>query len=64
MNQLESIRVQHGYSQEYIARNLEISLNTVRNWETGKTEPTFGKLKQLAELYGMSTAEFIKKMEE
>lgn len=64
MNQLESIRVQHGYSQEYIARNLEISLNTVRNWETGKTEPTLSKVKQLAELYGMTTAEFIEKMEE
>lgn len=64
MNQLEAIRVQHGYSQEYIARNLEISLNTVRNWETGKTEPTLSKVKQLAELYGMTTAEFIEKMEE
>lgn len=64
MNQLESIRVQHGYSQEYVARNLEISLNTVRNWETGKTEPTLSKLKQLAELYDMTTPDFIKKMEE
>lgn len=64
MNQLESIRVQHGYSQEYVARRLEISLNTVRNWETGKTEPTLSKLKQLAELYDMTTPDFIKKMEE
>lgn len=64
MNQLESIRVQHGYSQEQVARRLEISLNTVRNWETGKTEPTLSKLKQLAELYGMTTPDFIKKMEE
>lgn len=64
MNQLESIRVRHGYSQEQVARRLEISLNTVRNWETGKTEPTLSKLKQLAELYGMTTPDFIKKMEE
>lgn len=64
MNQLESIRVQHGYTREYIAYKLEISLYTVKNWETGKTEPTFGKLKQLAELYGMTTPDFIKKMEE
>lgn len=64
MNQLEAIRVQHGYSQEQVARRLEISLNTVRNWETGKTEPTLSKLKQLAELYDMTTPDFIKKMEE
>lgn len=64
MNQLESIRVQYGYSQEQVARRLEISLNTVRNWETGKTEPTLSKLKQLAELYDMTTPDFIKKMEE
>lgn len=61
---LEAIRVQHGYSQEQVARRLEISLNTVRNWETGKTEPTLSKLKQLAELYDMTTPDFIKKMEE
>lgn len=64
MNQLEAIRLQHGYSQEQVARRLEISLNTVRNWETGKTEPTLIKLKQLAELYGMTTPDFIKKIEE
>lgn len=64
MNQFESIRVQYGYSQEQVARRLEISLNTVRNWETGKTEPTLSKLKQLAELYDMTTPDFIKKMEE
>lgn len=64
MNPLEAIRVQHGYTREYIAYKLEISLYTVKNWETGKTEPTLSKLKQLAELYDMTTPDFIKKMEE
>lgn len=64
MNKFEAIRAVHGFSQEYVARRLEISLNTVRNWETGKTEPTLSKLKQLAELYDMTTPDFIKKMEE
>jgi len=38
--QLKFIRKKRGWSQEELARNLGVSLNTVQRWEMGKNRPS------------------------
>lgn len=54
--QLKQLRKRKGWSQEELARNLGVSLNTVQRWEMGKNKPSNlaiekiqGLLKEVAE---------------
>ena len=38
-NRLKEIRTQQGYSQSFIAKQLEISRVAYHHWENGKTIP-------------------------
>lgn len=51
---LEELRKEAGYSQELIARRLEVSHVTVSNWERGLTEPKLSDLKKIAKLFNVS----------
>lgn len=44
-----------GYSQETLAQALGISRQAISKWETGESEPEIGKLKLLAEVFGVTT---------
>jgi transcriptional regulator with XRE-family HTH domain len=49
--QLKNLRKTKGWSQEDLARNLGVSLNTVQRWEMGKNKPSrlaVEKIKELA----------------
>jgi transcriptional regulator with XRE-family HTH domain len=37
---LKQIRKKRGWSQEDLARNLGVSLNTVQRWEMGRNKPS------------------------
>lgn len=37
---LKHYRLTIGWSQEHLARELGVSLNTVQRWESGKTKPS------------------------
>lgn len=50
----EELRKAAGYSQEVIARCLEVSRGTVDNWEKGLTEPKLSDLKKIAKLFDVS----------
>lgn len=52
---LETLRVRDGLSREAVARRINISAMTVRNWERGDTEPTASQIKALANLFKVST---------
>jgi transcriptional regulator with XRE-family HTH domain len=39
-DQLKHLRKSKGWSQEALARNLGVSLNTVQRWEMGKNKPS------------------------
>ena len=39
-DQLKHLRKNNGWSQEDLARNLGVSLNTVQRWEMGKNKPS------------------------
>lgn len=51
---LKAARVNAGYSQAQVANILDISLSTVKNWESGKTFPKQPMIERLCELYGVA----------
>lgn len=49
---IRQCRVRKGWTQEQMARNIGVSLNTVQRWESGKTLPSplaMEKLQRLLE---------------
>ena len=48
-------RKQKGYSQEQLARKLDIKQASVSNWESGKTQPDMKYLVELARIFGVTT---------
>lgn len=50
---LEAARVNAGYTQTKAAELLNISRDTLRSWEKGITSPTWKKLNEIEELYGI-----------
>ena len=49
---LQAARNNCGLSQESVAQTLQVSTQTVRNWEAGRTEPSALHKDQLDSLYG------------
>ena len=39
-DKIRQYRVLKGWTQEQLARNIGVSLNTVQRWESGKTHPS------------------------
>lgn len=52
--QLLTLRTSRKWSQEYVAREVKVSRQTVINWETGKSIPTADKAVRLAKLFGVT----------
>lgn len=52
---LETLRVRDGLSREDVARRLNVSAMTIRNWESGATEPNASQIKALADMFDVST---------
>jgi transcriptional regulator with XRE-family HTH domain len=51
---LKAARVNAGYSQNEVAKKLNISNKTISSWESGETFPSAKKIVALCELYGIS----------
>lgn len=51
---LRALRVQHGLTQDGLARQVHVTRQAVSRWETGETEPNTESLKLLSHLYGVS----------
>lgn len=56
---LKAARVNAGLTQEYVARHIKKSKNTIVNYENGKSVPDIETGKTLASLYGMSVDDII-----
>ena len=50
-DRLKEQRLLRGYSQEYIAKYMQVSQVTVSNWERGIKEPNFQVLIDLCNLF-------------
>ena len=56
---LRSARRDAGLTQEAVAEIVNVSTQTVRNWEAGRTEPSEDNKVKLAETYGVSRDSFL-----
>ena len=57
--QLLTLRTKAGWSQEFVARQMEVSRQTVMNWEDGKSVPTADKAVKLARMFGVTVEELM-----
>lgn len=48
---LAAARVNAGYTQETVAKALNVGKQTIVSWEKGKTEPKVSQIRQLSQLY-------------
>lgn len=58
--QLLTLRTAAGWSQEFVARQLEVSRQTVIDWERGKYIPNALKAIKLAKMFGVTVEELMK----
>lgn len=58
-DRLANCRKEKGLTQEYVAQEMEVTRQTVSNWETGHVAPSLDKLHALALLYQTSLYDLI-----
>ena len=56
---LQNARRQAGLTQRVVADELEVTPQTIRNWEAGRNEPPHRLRRQLADLYGATVPEIM-----
>jgi len=50
---LAAARVNAGLTQDDVANSLGTSVQTILNWEKGRSEPTISQARALSKLYGV-----------
>ncbi|MBM6686854.1 helix-turn-helix domain-containing protein [Faecalicatena contorta] len=50
---LAAARVNAGMTQEYVAKVMHVSKQTIVNWEKGYSEPTISQSRELSKIYHM-----------
>lgn len=58
--QLLALRTKEKWSQEFVARHMEVSRATIVNWERGNTEPSASEAIKLADLFGVTVKQLMK----
>lgn len=58
-NKLLNLRKSKGLSQEAVAEQLEVTRQTVSNWETNQTSPDLEQAKKISKLFQVSIDELI-----
>ncbi len=57
---LKSARIQKGYTQEAVAEKIQVSRQTISNWENEKSYPDIMNVVNLSNLYEISLDELLK----
>ena len=57
---LKKARVQSGYTQEEVAEQLQVTRQTISNWENAKSYPDIISVISLSEVYQISLDELLK----
>ncbi|MGO4940518.1 helix-turn-helix transcriptional regulator [Fundicoccus sp. Sow4_D5] len=55
------LRKEFAYSQEELAEKLEVSRQTISNWENGTAQPALDKAVELSNLFDVSLDEMVGK---
>lgn len=58
MIRLKELRLEYGYSQKYVAEQLNISRQAISKWENGRSYPDIDNLRLLSALYDVSLDSF------
>lgn len=58
-DKIRKIRLEKGFSQDYVASKLEMLQNNFSRWERNGDKLTIEKIKQVASIFGMDFYEFI-----
>lgn len=58
-NQIKKFRLSHGWTQAQLADKLNVSPQTVSNWETGLKAPRMGAIQKMASLFNVNESEII-----
>ena len=58
-NRLVEFRKKFGYSQEELGNRLNVSRQSISNWESGEVTPSIDYLKELAKIYGVSLDDLV-----
>lgn len=56
---LKAARINKQLQQKDAARALGVSVDTLSNWENGKTFPSVPQIKKIEEIYGVSYSDII-----
>ena len=56
---LKAARVNKGYTQREAAVLIEVTEDTISNWERGKSFPNVPQLKKIEEVYGVTYNDLI-----
>lgn len=59
MKNLEALRIRERMSREELAKKLDVSYMTIRNWERGNTEPGASQLIRLAAIFAVSVDQLL-----
>lgn len=62
-NYLYKLRKDNGLTQRYVAHQLKVTDKAVSKWETGRSKPSFSKLKLLSTLYNIPLEELLSNTE-
>ena len=57
---IQSLRKQHGMSQEQLADTLNVSRQAVSKWETDESQPDIDRLVEISSIFNVSTDYLIK----
>ena len=56
---LKAARVNKNLNQQQAAKALDVSVDTLSNWENGKTFPSVPQIKKIEETYGVEYGDII-----
>ena len=57
---IQELRKEHNFTQKYVAEKLNVSVQAVSKWETGKSCPDIDLYIPLSELFGITVVELMK----
>lgn len=57
--QLLTLRTKAGWSQEFVARQMEVSRTIIARWEKGEVIPAADKAVKLARMFGVTVEELM-----
>lgn len=60
MIDVKRLRLEKRVTKEHLARDLNVSIGTVTNWETGRCEPSASKAVEIAKYFGKTVEEIVK----